>query len=180
MKKVIALVLALVMVLCATAALAEGSKKESDLNNGTVKTTTTTTAVRLEKAADTAGTKAFKQAVKDAQDAGNVMGAFPADLVSLVPAGYSTVNEMDTYKLVGDVTGVASLKLEFKFATTFGVGETVPLMIAIDKGTTTEIIYTTGTGIAGGKVEVVFDSTILAAIGNYPFVIVPISKTPNP
>lgn len=175
MKKTIALVLALVMVLCAASALAAGSKENKNLNSATT-TTTTSQPVTITKITDTAETTAIKQKIRDAQAAGNVLDAFPPELVAQLPEGYKVVNEMDTYQLTGDVSGISSLTLNFKFATTFGEGEQVPLMLGIANGNSTEWILVMGTGKADGSVEVILNAATLAKIGNNPFVVVPLSK----
>ena len=176
MKKILALVLVLMMVLCSVSALAGGSKKTSDMNNATTGQTGAN-APKLTKIGDTPATTAIKQAVKDAQAAGDVTKAFPADIAATIPEDQRTVNEMDTYKLDGDVTGLQTLTLIFKFATPYAEGQKVTVMFAIAKSDTeTEWLKKEGTGNKDGTVSVVVTAADLAKISNYPFVVIPVSK----
>jgi len=172
MKKTVALILAMILVLFSVSAMAAGSKQNKDMN----KATTTDRNVSISKAADTDTTSALKQTVKDAQAAGDVMSAFPASIVSRLPADRRTVNEMDTYQ-VSSVSGADYYLLIFQFATPFENGEKVPVLFGITKENgETEWLEADGKGNKDGAVEVKVSRGIFNKLQKNPFVVIPISK----
>jgi len=172
MKKTVALILAMILVLVAVSAMAGGSKQNKDMNRAT----TTDRNVSISKASDTDATSALKQKVKDAQASGDVMSAFPASIVSRIPANYRTVNEMDTYQ-VSSSSGADYYLLIFQFATPFENGEKVPLVFGITKDNgESEWLEMTGKGNKDGAVEVKVSRGIFNKLEKNPFVVIPISK----
>ena len=181
MKKIIALVLALMMVLCAVSALAADSKSNNNIGNGTVVTGNEKTEeeVKIVKVGDTAATKAIKDAVTAAFQGGNVLDAFPDAVKAQLPEDAATVNEMDTYQLDGDVSGMNSLTLVFKFETPYPEGEEVTVLLIIpaaEEGGEAEWITLKGKANADGDVVVTVDAATLAKVQNNPFVVIPVSK----
>ena len=205
MKKIFALVLALVMVLTAVSALAAGSKTQSDVSNATVtpvtetkttETTTTTEAtktntntgsvetakteaeIRIEEVTPDEKLQAVIDAVTAAQKDGDALKGLPEAVVATIPAERNTINEMKCYKLVGDVSGLAGLEMKFKFDTPYDEGEEVTLLIGISAPDAEEVEWLTLEGKANANKEVVVTVTKeqLAKISNNPFIVIPVSK----
>ena len=174
MKKILALVLALMLVLTAVSALAAGSKGNGDIGQAD----TDAADLDLTKAEDTEGTAAIKQAIKDAQEAGNAIDGLPEDVRAQLPEGYATINEMDTYKLAGDYENAEEpIILTFKFETPYAEGEEVVLAIGIvPPEAEAEWLVKTGKGNADGDVEVAVTKAELNKISDNPFVVIPVSK----
>ena len=179
MKKVLALMVALVLVLTAVSALAGGSPETPDKKSGGSSYGSDTTEEKepeLGKAADTEATKAIKQLIIDGQNAGDALSKLPDEVKSKIPAGMKTVNEMATYKLEGDVSKVKSLVLVFTFETPYAEGEEVTLLIGIPGANETEWIVLTGKANKEGAVVVTVDEATLNEVSNNPFVVIPVSK----
>lgn len=174
MKKLLALVIALIMILGVAGAMAAGSKNNQDI----AQATTEAEEVTLETAEDTEGTQAIKQAVIDAQAAGNAVDGLPDAVKEQLPEGYATINEMDTYKLKGEYTGDEDpIILTFKFETPYAEGEKVIIAIGIvpPEGEV-EWLVKEGTANSDGDVEVEVTKAELAKISDNPFVVIPVSK----
>ncbi len=174
MKKVLALVLALMLVLTAVSALANGSKGNGDIGQAD----TDAAELDLAKAEDNEGTSAIKQAIIDAQEAGNAIDGLPADVQSQLPEGFATINEMDTYKLGGGCENAEEpIILTFKFETPYTEGEEVVLAIGIvPPEAEAEWLVKTGKANADGDVEVAVTKAELNKISDNPFVVIPVSK----
>ena len=173
MKKILALVLVAVMALCAVSALAAGSKDNTNI----AQATTDSSVVDLEKAEDTEATSAIKQAVTDAQEAGNAVDGLPDAVKEQLGEGFTVINEMDTYKLSGDYENAEDpIILTFKFETPYEEGEKVILAIGIcpPDAEEAEWLVKEGAGNADGDVEVTVTKAELQKISDNPFVVIPV------
>ncbi len=175
MKKLLALVIAAMMIFGVVGAMAAGSKT----NNNIAQATTEAEEVTLEKAEDTEGTTAIKQAVTDAQEAGNAVDGLPDAVKDQLPEGFTVINEMDTYKLQGEYTGDEDpIILTFKFETPYENGEKVIIAIGIvPPEAEAEWLVKEGKGNADGDVEVEVTKAELAKISDNPFVVIPVSSS---
>lgn len=186
MKKILALVLALTMILTAVSAFAAGSP--SPVNPGgkgggttggggyTGYDTTAEEEVTMGKVADNDATKAIKQLFVDGNAAGDPLSKLPDDVKGKIAEGFKTVNEMVTYQLSGDVSKVNSLTLTFTFETKYADGEEVTVLIGIAGAKETEWIVKTGKGDKDGNVVVSVTKAELDKISSNPFVVIPVSK----
>lgn len=174
MKKILALVLAMMMILCAVSALAAGSKTNPDINQAD----TDDEEIGITKAEDNEGTQAIKDAIKEAADNGNAIDGLPDEVKDQLPEGYDTINEMDTYQLDGDYENAdGPIILTFKFETPYKEGEKVIVAIGIvPPEDEVEWLVKTGKGNADGDVEVEVTVEELNKISDNPFVVIPVSK----
>ena len=172
MKKILALVLALVMVLSVASAMAAGSKGGRDISN----VTTDSEEVTVSKTADNDATSAIKKLISDAQTSGDALAALPDDVKAQIPEGFKTVNEMETFKTVGVLTEGDSIQLIFKFATPYKEGEDVTVLLGIPNDKETEWIVLKGKGNKDGDVVVTVTKAMLDKIGDKAFVVIPVSK----
>ena len=173
MKKIIALVLAMMMILVSASALAKGSKGNPDISQGS-----TDKEVSLEKTSATDKLQEIMDKITEANDQdGDPLKGLPDDIIALIPAEHKTINEMDVWHLVGDVTGLDELELIFKFETPYDEGEEITVLIGVDSGEDeVEWIVKTGVGNADGDVVVKVTAEELEIISNNPFVAIPVSE----
>ena len=181
MKKILALVLALMMVLTAVSAMAAGSPETPGGKTGGGSgagyyADTTTEDAQLSKAGDTDGTKAIKQLLIDGNAAGDPLSLLPDDVKAKIPADQKKVNEMVTYQLTGDVSKSNPLTLVLVFETKYAEGEEVTILLGIPAGSKTEWIVLKGKGNKDGAVVVTLDKATMNKLGNNPFVVIPVSK----
>lgn len=173
MKKILALVLALMMVLFAVSAVAANSKQNNNISNAEVEDS----PVDLEKAEDTEETKAVKDAITEANEAGDPTTGLPEDIQGQLPEGFKAINEMDTYKLAGELGDDDPVRLVFTFQTPYEKGQKVPLAVAVcPPEKETFWLFWNGTGIEGGDVETWVAKADLEKIGESPFVVIPVSE----
>lgn len=174
MKKILALVLALVMVLAACTALADGSKRNNDIAAGdTDEETVSMTAI-----APTEKLQEIMDGIKAANDEqGDPIKGLPEDAAAQIPEGFTAINDMGCWQLEGDVTGLSELELIFKFETPYPEGDEVALLIGIAPADgDVEWIEKTGVANADGAVVVKVTAAELAKISNNPFLAIPLSK----
>ena len=174
MKKIFALVIAAIMILSAVGAMAAGSKSSSTIGY----VVPPEEPIKVVKTEDNDGTSAIKQAIIDAQANGSAIDGLPAPVKEKLGEGYVNINEMETYKIEGDIDGVSDdVKLVFKFATPYPEGETVILAIGIvpPEGEA-EWLVKEGIANADGDVEVTVTKEELQKISDNPFVVIPVSK----
>ncbi len=174
MKKILALVLAAIMILGTVSALATESKKNNDISQ----VETEDEAVEITKAEDNEGTTAIKDAIKEAEENGNAIDGLPDEVKDQLPDGYTTINEMETYQLDGDFENAKEpIILVLKFETPYEEGEKVVVAIGIvpPEGEV-EWLVKTGKGNADGAVEVEVTIEELNKISDNPFVVIPVSK----
>ena len=173
MKKVLALVLAVMMILGCTYALAENSKGNQDINQGK----TNKENLNLEEITADGKLAEIIEKITEAQKAGNALDGLPDDVKGQIPEENKTINEMDCYRLVGDTAGVKEFIMIFKFETPYEKGEKVTLLIGIAPADAdVEWLVLDGVGNAEGEVEVKVTETELAKISNNPFVVIPVCE----
>ena len=102
MKKILALVLALALILTACTALAANpSKRNNDIAAGDTDEET----VSMTGIAPTEKLQEIMDAIKAANDEqGDPMKGLPEGAAALVPEGFKTINDMACWKLDGDVS----------------------------------------------------------------------------
>ena len=187
MKKILALVLALVMVLCAASALAAGSKTVEDTQNATVepasagqggyypKTATEELALKIVDA--TAESQVVLDAFKAAFDAGDALSILPDDIKAQILEGAGTINEMVTAQFVGDTTAVAGeFKATITFETPYEEGAEVSVLLGKLGGEEIKWTVLKGKVNADGAIEVVIPAAVIADLGNNPFILAVVSK----
>ena len=198
MKKVISLVLALVLVLCAVSAFAEGSKGNEDLKEyliermtgaGTAATTgggaatggaatggTAATAAEPTTVFEITPTGTAKELVdkvlaggKDAKTTLN--GLVPADVLANVKDG-AVINEILPMQFKNN-NGEAK-QITFTFETPYAEGTKVTILIGIPGKTLadTEWIELVGTGNAAGSVVVTVSKELMTKLSNNPFIVI--------
>lgn len=173
MKKVLALVLAVMMILGCACALAENSKGNQDINQGT----TNKEDLTLGKITPDGKLAEAIDKITEAQKAGDALNGLPEDIKAKIPEENKTINEMDCYQLTGDVNGVKDFILIFKFETPYEKGEKVTVLIGIAPADAdVEWLVLDGEGNADGAVEVKVTEAELTKISNNPFVVIPVSK----
>ena len=174
MKKIIALILATMLVLTAVSAMATDSKGNPDINGGT----TTEEKIQLVSIKATEKLQAIIDKITEAfKNDGDALKGLPEEVVSKIPADMKTINEMSCWQLVGDVSGLNGLVLIFKFETPYPENEEVTLLIGIDPADAdVEWIVKTGKANADGDVVVSVTAEELSKIANNPFVAIPVSK----
>ena len=173
MKKILALVLAALMVMTAVSAFAAGSKENKNINYGT----TDDEEVTLGSVTATAKLQEIIDAVTAAAKDGDALKGLPEDVAAKIPAEMKTINEMTCWQLSGDPTKLSELELVFKFETPYEEGEEVTLLIGISPADAdVEWLVLTGKGNADGDVVVKVTSAELNKIANNPFIVIPVSK----
>ena len=171
MKKILALVLALVMVLTAVSAMAAGSKGQSDIS-------TVTAEVEVSKISPDAKLQAVIDAVTAAQKDGDALKGLPGDVTAKIPAERKTINEMSCWQITGDVSTLSKLELKFKFDTPFTGIKQVTLLIGISAPNAEEVEWLVLVGDVNDNNEVVVTVTAaeLAKISNNPFIVIPVCE----
>jgi len=117
--------------------------------------------------------------VKDAYQSGSPLDVLPAEIRAQLPEGYTVVNEVRSAKFAGNLDKLAELnelKAEFKFDTPYDEGEIVYLAIGVAAGEDTEWFLLESVGNAEHNLEVTFDRAALTKIGENSFVVMAISK----
>jgi hypothetical protein len=175
MKKFFALVLALSMLACAAGALATDSKE--DLRDaviisgqGTVTIIWTTDTV-----GEDASASETREKIRTAAKNASPLDELPEDLRAQLPEGFTVVNELESVKLEGDLTGLEELTVAFKFNTPYEPESVVYLAAAIP-GEETEWVLLEAKADEEGSVVVTFDAEFLAKVGNSDFVLMTISE----
>lgn len=176
MKKILALVLATLMVLTAVSALAE---KDTTMPG---KSKTAPFIRRAEAEELGLGTlepaPAALQAIIDAITAAGPDGA-AAYLATLaeIPEGFTKITEAgDCYQITGDTTNAGDQEFIFHFATPFGVDEEVLLLIGIAPAEgDVEWLMLNGKGNADGDVVVTITGEQIQKIANNPFIVIPVT-----
>ena len=183
MKKILALVLALVMVLTAVSALAAGSPENPGGKTGggatgySVDTTEETKETELATVADTDATKAIKEELKKAAESGDVLSALPADVKAKIGEEFTKVSEMVTIKLAQGLDAKKGLIVKKAFQTPYKSGEKVTVLLAVPGADgKVEWIVFEGTANADGEVVFVVDEATYNKIAGTEIVMVPVSK----
>jgi hypothetical protein len=175
MKKFVALMLALLMAACATVALATDSKETiHDLvlleGEGTVQIIWLTDTIGEDGTA-----VEVRKKVAAAANESSPLDVLPEEIRAQLPEGFTTVNELESLKLEGDLTGLEQLPVTFKFATPYDPGSMVYLAVCLP-GETPEWLLLKGAANEEGSVAVTFDADSLAKIGSRNFVLMVISE----
>ena len=175
-KKLVVIMLILFTILASAVSFAaQGSKENQNISGGTVEEE----SIEIIKTTDTESTKSIKDLLIKAQKAGNVLDAFPQEIKDLIPEENTEVNEMETVRLVGDLTGLKELTLTYKFETPYKLNEKVTVVLGIPSDTEESGIEWTvleGVGDKDGNVVFTIDKETLEKVQNNPFVIIPVSK----
>ena len=176
LKKLVVIMLIFSLTLTSAVSLAaQGSKENQNISGGTVEEE----SVEIAKTTDTENTKKIKDVLFKAQKTGNVMDAFPQEIKDLIPEENTEVNEMETVRLVGDLTGIKKLTLTYKFETPYGLNEKVTVVLGIPSDKEESgIAWSVLEGVGDKDENVVFtiDEETLAKVLNNPFVIIPVSR----
>ena len=173
MKKILALVLAMLMVMTAVSALADGSKGGGDISYGD----TTDTELSLIKVSPTDKLQAIIDAIKEAGLDG-ASDALATLVGSELPEGFTKISEaQDCYQIVGDTTSAKEQEFIFKFATPFKEGEEVVLLVGISPAEgDVEWLKLNGKANADGDVVVKVTAEQIKKISNNPFIVIPVTK----
>ena len=173
MKKILALVLAMLMVMTAVSALADGSKGGGDISYGD----TTDTELTLVKVSPTDKLQAIIDAIKEAGLEG-ASDALATLVGSELPEGFTKISEaQDCYQIVGDTTSAKEQEFIFKFATPFKEGEEVVLLVGISPAEgDVEWLKLNGKANADGDVVVKVTAEQIKKISNNPFIVIPVTK----
>ena len=185
MKKILALVLALVMVLCAVSALAEGSKKVED----TQQTNVTPYYGGANKAAQADGlslvileeateaSQVVLDAFKAAFDAGDVLSALPDDVKAKIPEGLTQINEMVTAQFVGDTTAIEGpVECEIVFESPYEADQDIAVLFGKLGGADVAWTVLEGKTNADGAVVVIVPEDLVKDLANDAFVLAVVSK----
>lgn len=174
MKKVLALLLAVMMLLVSVSALAEGSKRWEDIPHGD----TDDDNVGLKKADDNDKTKKIKDDIIDHGKDGDPIDGLPDWIKDKLPDGFTIINDFDTYLLDGmPDDDDDEVEMIFKFATPYKEGEQVMLAVAIvPPEDEVEWLLWEGTGTEDGGVKVKVSREDLEKISENPFVVIPVSS----
>ena len=164
MKKVLALVLALVMTLTVVSAMAGESPTPKKKTTGG----DTVTEINLPDAADTDGTKAIKEQIEKDKDAGDALASVTVELSS----GFDKVSEMITVKFP---TGQKTRTFKRMFQTPFAKDTIVEVLIGIP-GDPVEWIKVVGKANANGEVVFTLSESDYQKIAGKEVVIIPVTK----
>lgn len=177
MKKILALVLAMLMVMTAVSALADGSKGGGDIAGGTVGGGDGETTLSLIKVSPTDKLQAIIDAIKEAGLEG-ASDALATLVGSELPEGFTKISEaQDCYQIVGDTTSAKEQEFIFKFATPFKEGEEVVLLVGISPAEgDVEWLKLNGKANADGDVVVKVTAEQIKKISNNPFIVIPVTK----
>ncbi len=186
MKKILALVLALMMILTAVSALAAGSpenpggKTTGGCTTGYTVDTTEEEAkedeIEAPTVADTDATKAIKEELQKAAESGDVLSALPDDVKAEIGEEFTKVSEMVTIKIAEGLDAKKGLTIKKKFQTPYAAGKIKVLLAVPGADGKVEWIALNGNVNADGEVVVVIDEAIYNKIAGKEIVMVPVSK----
>jgi len=187
MKKILALVLALMMVLTAVSALAAGSPENpggKTTGGGTTGYTTTADdteetkedEVEAATVADTDATKAIKEELQKAAESGDVLSALPDDVKAEIGEEFTKVSEMVTIKIAAGLDAKKGLTIKKKFQTPYAKGAIKVLLAVPGADGKVEWIAVNGNVNEDGEVVAVVDEAIYNKIAGKEIVMVPVSK----
>ena len=186
MKKILALVLALMMVLTAVSALAAGSPENpggKTTGGGTTGYSTDTTEeetkedeVEAATVADTDATKAIKEELQKAAESGDVLSVLPDDVKAEIGEEFTKVNEMVTIKIAEGLDATKGLSIKKAFQTPYAKGAIKVLVAVPGADGKVEWIAVNGNVNEDGEVVAVVDEAIYNKIAGKEIVMVPVSK----
>lgn len=186
MKKILALVLALMMILTAVSALAAGSPETpggKTTGGGTTGYTVDTTEeeakedeIEAPTVADTDATKAIKEELQKAAESGDVLSALPDDVKAEIGEEFTKVSEMVTIKIPTGLNAKKGLTIKKAFQTPYAKGAIKVLLAVPGADGKVEWIALNGNVNEDGEVVVVVDEAIYNKIAGKEIVMVPVSK----
>ena len=191
MKKILSLVMALALVLVAVSAFASDSveeytpsltkedyeRLENQYQGGLLKQSSGGSAVvpaglSFDIIPDNDATKALIDAFAAAQEAGDVLSAFPEAVKAQIPADLTVVNEIVTALLSGNADGVVSATVGCKFTTAYEAGSKVCMAFGISAD---QWVLKEGTAQTDGSINVTLDKDLIDRILNKPITLVVVS-----
>ena len=194
MKKILALVLTLVMVLCAVSALAESGdskrlpdSQQTDVTPATPATPGTPYYGGAAKQEEELTLKILDEATEESQvvldafkaafDAGDVLSALPEDVRAKIPEELTQINEMVTAEFIGDTEKVnGSYECTIIFETLYEADQDVAVLFGKLGGEETAWTVLMGRTNADGAVVVTVPADVIRNLGNDPFVLAVVSK----
>lgn len=183
MKKTLALVLALVMVLCAVSAMAEGSKTVEDtqkttVNNGGYYAPAAPAELPSLEIVSTpsAAIQAIIDQFKAAHDAGDDLGALPDDVKGQIGSELTKVNEMIAVKFSGDTNVANAVEVILSFMTKYTPGDEVAVLIGEMDGENVKWTVLKGKVNDDGDVVVMVPAAMVKGLENNEFLIAVVSK----
>ena len=185
MKKTLALVLALVMVLCAVSAMAEGSKTVDDTQKTTVTNGYNNAPAEAELptlefvSTPSAAIQAIIDQFKAAHDTGDDLGALPEDVktqVAQVGEGLTHINEMTGAKFTGNTNIKNEVEVILSFMTKYTPGDDVAVLFGVIEGENVKWTVLKGKVNDDGDVVVMVPAAMVKGIENDEFIIAVVSK----
>ena len=178
MKKILSLVVALVLVLAAVSALAEGSKTGADIPAATIvnNNADAAEAVSLVIVDDTEASAALIKVFQDAFTAGDVLAPLPEDVRAKIPEEQKNINEMVTAQFVGDVDKLeGTLKVNLKLDTPYEKDQKVTVLFGkLGEPVAWKTFEAVGT--EEGSIEFILPAGDVMEMGNDPFVLAVVSE----
>ena len=176
MKKILSLVVALVLVLAAVSALAEGSKTGADIPVATVVNNQAKEEVKLVIVDDTEASAALIKVFQDAFAAGDVLSPLPEDVRAQIPEEQKNINEMVTAQFVGDVDKLeGTLKVNLKLDTPYEKDQKVSVLFGKLGDPVAWKVYEAA-GMEDGSIEFILPAGDVMEMGNDPFVLAVVSE----
>ena len=178
MKKILSLVVALVLVMAAVSALAEGSKTGADIPVATVANNNADAAeaVSLVIVDDTEESAALIKVFQDAFAAGDVLSPLPEDVRAQIPEEQKNINEMVTAQFVGDVDKLeGTLKVNLKLDTPYEKDQKVTVLFG-KLGDPVAWKVFEAAGMEDGSIEFILPAGDVMEMGNDPFVLAVVSE----
>lgn len=186
MKKTLALVLALVMVLCAVSAMAEGSKTVEDTQSTTVTSgggyyapapaPAEAEVPTMEIVTPSAAAQAIIDQFKAAHDAGDILSALPDDVKAQVGEGLVNVNEMIAVKFNGDTNVTDAVEVTLSFMTKYNAGDEVAVLVGKLDGENVKWTVMKGKINEDGDVVLIVPAEMVKDFENDEFLIAVVSK----
>ena len=187
MKKILALVLSLMMVLVAVSAMAADSPAAAKKQNA---------AVEVNKAADNAedeetltlkiletnsdAVQAIIDQFAEANNNGDVLSVLPEDVKAKIPEGLTNINEIVTAQFEGDTTKVSgTVILKISFLSEYEEGQDVAVLFGKLTATGVEWTVAEGKTVKDGdvvKVQVSIPAELVKSLGNEQFALAVVSK----
>lgn len=174
MKKILAVALTLILALAASGSLAEGVPS---INVTMIeKVSTDIPEVVIVKTEDTPATEEIKETLM-ALGSENTLSLIPEEVASMIPEEFTSVNEISTQKVEGDISTVEEITVVYTFTVPYAADEKVYLLIGIPmEDGTVEWILLEGQTNEAGDVVVTYDKEMLAKLGSKEFLVVVINK----
>ncbi len=181
MKKTLALVLALVMVLCAVSAMAEGSKTVDDTQKTTVTNGYTNAPAEaelptMEIVTPSAAAQAVIDQFKTAHDAGDILSALPDDVKAQLGEEEVNINEMIAVKFSGDTNVTDAVEVTLSFMTKYNAGDEVSVLVGKLDGENVKWTVMKGKINEDGEVVLIVPAEMVKDFENDEFLVAVVSK----